>query len=85
VKAGDRAGGGHLTVARYEMEPKIPLVKAPTLIIAPTEDPFAYPEIQKLRPHLPHAQVVDLPGGMIPAPDQLPEEFARIVAEFLTD
>jgi hypothetical protein len=28
--------------------------------------------------------MVDLPGGMIPAPDQLPEEFARIVADYLS-
>ena len=83
IKAGDRAGGGHVTVARYAMEPKLPLIKAPTLIISPTEDPFAAPDVQKLRPHLPHARVVDLPGGMIPAPDQLPVEFARIVADFL--
>ena len=85
IKAGDRAGGGHVTVARYGMEPRLPLILAPTLIISPTEDPFAYPDVQKLRLQLPHAQVVDLPGGMIPAPDQLPVEFARIVAEFLAD
>jgi pimeloyl-ACP methyl ester carboxylesterase len=83
IKAGERAGGGHLTVARYDMESKLPLITAPTLIIAPTDDPFAYPEIQKLRPHLPAATVVDLPGGMIPAPDQLPAEFAALVADFV--
>jgi pimeloyl-ACP methyl ester carboxylesterase len=83
VKAGERAGGGHLTVARYDMESKLPLIAAPTLIIAPTDDPFAYPEIQKLRPHMPAATVVDLPGGMIPAPDQLPAEFAALVADFV--
>jgi pimeloyl-ACP methyl ester carboxylesterase len=83
IKAGERAGGGHLTVARYDMESRLPLIKAPTLIIAPTEDPFAYPEIQKLRPHMPSATVVDLPGGMIPAPDQLPAEFAALVADFV--
>jgi hypothetical protein len=27
--------------------------------------------------------VVELPGGMIPAPDQLPAEFAALVAEFM--
>lgn len=83
VKAGERAGGGHLTVARYDMESKIPLIKAPTLIISPTEDPFAAAEIVKLRPHLPGAAVVELPGGMIPAPDQMPAEFASLVAEFV--
>jgi pimeloyl-ACP methyl ester carboxylesterase len=83
LKAGDRAGGGHLTVARYRMEEKLPRIKAPTLIISPSEDPFAAPETEKLRPHLPGAQVVDLPGGMIPAPDQLPAEWARLVADFM--
>jgi pimeloyl-ACP methyl ester carboxylesterase len=83
VKAGERAGGGHLTVARYDMESRLPRITAPTLIIAPTDDPFAYPEIQKLRPHMPAATVVDLPGGMIPAPDQLPAEFAALVADFV--
>jgi pimeloyl-ACP methyl ester carboxylesterase len=83
LKAGDRAGGGHLTVARYDMEPKLPLVKAPTLIIRPTEDPFAVAETEKLAPHIPQARVVDLPGGMIPAPDQLPAEYAQLVIEFL--
>jgi pimeloyl-ACP methyl ester carboxylesterase len=83
LKAGDRAGGGHLTVARYDMESKLPRITAPTLIISPTEDPFAQHEIEKLRPHLPAATLVELPGGMIPAPDQLPAEFARIVADFV--
>ena len=82
LKAGDRAGGGHLTVARYAMEGKVPLIKAPTLIISPTEDPFAAPETAKLAPHLAGARVVELPGGMIPAPDQLPAEWAALVADF---
>jgi pimeloyl-ACP methyl ester carboxylesterase len=86
LKAGDRAGGGHVTVARYSaMEERLPLITAPTLIIKPTEDPFSAPEAEKLAPHLPHARLVDLPGGKIPAPDQLPEEFAALVAEFLDD
>ena len=85
LKAGDRAGGGHVTVARYPMEPKLPLISAPTLIIRPTEDPFACAEVEKLAPRLPAARVVDLPGGMIPAPDQLPEEFSALVAAFLDE
>jgi pimeloyl-ACP methyl ester carboxylesterase len=84
LKAGDRAGGGHTTVARYGMEPKLPLITCPTLIIKPTADPFAAPDAEKLAPYLPHAEMVDLPGGMIPAPDQLPVEFARIVVDYLS-
>jgi pimeloyl-ACP methyl ester carboxylesterase len=84
LKAGDRAGDGHLVVARYRMEDRLHLIQAPTLIVAPTEDPFAYPEAQKLAPLLPGSRIVDLPGGMIPCPDQLPEEFSAVVAEFLS-
>ena len=64
------------------MEDKLPLIKAPTLIISPTEDPFAEPETELL-PHLPQARLVELPGGMIPAPDQLPAEWAALVADFV--
>jgi pimeloyl-ACP methyl ester carboxylesterase len=85
LKAGDRAGGGHVTVARYQMEPKLSRISAPTLIIRPTEDPFACAEVEKLAPRLPEARVVDLPGGKIPAPDQLPEEFSALVAAFLDE
>jgi pimeloyl-ACP methyl ester carboxylesterase len=85
LKAGDRAGSGHTVVARYDMEPRLPLIEAPTLVIRPSEDPFARPEVDKLAPHLPHARVVDLEGGMIPAPDQLPEAFAALVAGFLAE
>jgi len=83
LKAGDRSGGGHLTVSRYAMEDKLPLIKTPTLIISPTEDPFAAPDAAKLLPHLPQARLVELPGGMIPAPDQLPAEWAALVADFM--
>jgi pimeloyl-ACP methyl ester carboxylesterase len=67
------------------MEPKLPLVTAPTLIIRPTDDPFAGADATKLAARLPAARLADLPGGMIPAPDQLPEEFARLVMEFLDE
>ena len=84
LKAGDRAGGGHLVVARYDMLPRLPLVRAPVLIVAPTEDPFGGPDARRLAGLLPGSRLVELPGGMVPAPDQLPAEFAAIVSGFLT-
>jgi pimeloyl-ACP methyl ester carboxylesterase len=84
LKAGDRSGEGHLVVARYEMLPRLPLVRAPVLIVAPTEDPFGHPDALKLAGLLPGSRVVELHGGTIPAPDHLPDEFAAIVTEFLT-
>jgi len=32
---------------------------------------------------LPQARIVDIPGGMVPLPDQLPEAFAAAVLAFL--
>lgn len=84
LKAGDRSGDGHLVVARYDMLPRLPLVRAPVLIVAPTDDPFSYPDAQKLAALLQGSRIIDLPGGMIPAPDQLPEAFSALVAEFVT-
>ena len=36
LKAGDRAGDGHLVVARYRMEDRLGLIQAPILIVACT-------------------------------------------------
>ena len=43
LKAGPRAAEGHRAVDRHEMEKRLPLVRCPTLVIAPTADPHAYP------------------------------------------
>jgi pimeloyl-ACP methyl ester carboxylesterase len=83
LKAGQLAAEGHRVVSRYEMQARLPLISAPTLVIAPTEDPFAYPVARKVATRIRECTVVDLPGAMVPAPDQMPEEFARLVAAFL--
>ncbi len=43
LKAGPRAAEGHRVVGRYVMEPRLPLVRCPTLVIAPMADPHAHP------------------------------------------
>lgn len=83
LRAGPRAGGGHLCVNRYHMEDRIGGVRAPTLIIAAPQDPHAYPAVPRLASALPHARVVEIDGGMVPLPDQMPEDFAAVVADFL--
>lgn len=83
LKAGDLAAEGHRVVSRYEMEARLPHIDAPTLVVAPTRDPFAYPAARKVAARIRGSVVVDLAGGMIPAPDQMPEEFARLVTAFL--
>jgi pimeloyl-ACP methyl ester carboxylesterase len=83
LKAGDRAERGHDTVWEYEMEPKLARVRAPALVLVGTDDPFAYPHARPLAERLPDSRMVEIPGGMVPLPDQLPREFADAVLAFL--
>lgn len=85
LKAGPRAASGHYTVADYQMEPRLPLIRCPVLLIAAPEDPHAYPSIGPLSRRLPTATVVELEGGMVPLVDQMPTEFAASVLRFLDE
>lgn len=75
--------GGHRAVASYLMEERIAAVTQPTLLIRATHDPFAAPHAAEWLQHLPQAQLVEIAGGMVPLPDQLPEAFAQAVLGFL--
>jgi pimeloyl-ACP methyl ester carboxylesterase len=83
VKAGARAADGHDVVARYVMETRLPLIRCPVLVIAPTADPHAYPAARSLAARIAGARYVELDGGMVPLPDQMPDRFAATVEEFL--
>ncbi len=85
LRAGERRESGHAAVVAYEMDDKPPKVTVPVLLIGAPADPFAYPEQARLAAQFPGAQVVDLEGGMVPLPDQLPNEFAATLVEFLRD
>ncbi|MDP9893060.1 pimeloyl-ACP methyl ester carboxylesterase [Variovorax boronicumulans] len=84
LKVGHRVEEGHRAVASYRMEDRIGRVTQPTLIIRATDDPFAAPHAAELQHHLAHARIVDIEGGMVPLPDQMPEAFAQTVLEFLS-
>jgi pimeloyl-ACP methyl ester carboxylesterase len=84
IKAGPRASGGHAAVGEYEMERRLPLVHAPTLLIGAPGD-LVYPDLGRLAAALPGSRVEEIPGGMVPLPDQLPEEFADRVDAFLDE
>lgn len=79
----DRVEDGHRAVASYRMEDRIALVRQPVLVIRAGADPFAAPHAQQLLDRLPQAQLVEIADGMVPLPDQLPDEFARVVDAFL--
>ena len=83
IKAGPRAVEGHAVVARYVMETRLPLIRCPVLIVAPTADPHAYPAARPLAERIAGSRLVEIVGGMIPLPDQMPREFAAVVQEFL--
>jgi len=83
LKVGADVEGGHRAVASYRMEDKIAHIRQPTLLIRATHDPFAKDHPDELRRHIAHARVVDIEGGMVPLPDQLPHAFAGAVLEFL--
>jgi pimeloyl-ACP methyl ester carboxylesterase len=83
LKAGPRAAEGHRVVDRYEMEKRLPLVRCPTLVIAPTADPHAYPHAPKVAAAIAGSVLVEIENGMVPLPDQMPGEFAAAVHRFL--
>ena len=83
VKAGPRAAEGHAVVARYVMETRLPLIRCPVLVVAPTADPHAYPAARPLAERIAGGRYLEIPGGMVPLPDQMPERFAAVVTDFL--
>jgi pimeloyl-ACP methyl ester carboxylesterase len=83
LKAGPRAAEGHQVVARYDMRAAVGRLRCPVLLLGATADPYAYPALEPMRAALPDAQVEVIEGGMVPLPDQLPEQFAAAVERFL--
>ena len=79
LKAGSRAAEGHRVVDRYEMETRLPLLRCPTLVIAPTADPNA----PKVAAAIAGSTLVKIQDGMVPLPDQKPEEFTDVIRRFL--
>jgi pimeloyl-ACP methyl ester carboxylesterase len=71
-------------VGRYVMERRLPLVRCPTLVIAPTADPHAYPHAGKVAAAIAGSRLVELSGGMVPLPDQMPGAFAAAIDRFLS-
>lgn len=74
---------GHRAVGAYEMDQRVPLVRAPALLIGADADPFAFPDLHHLRQALPGAAARVISGGHVPLPDERPEEFADAVLSFL--
>jgi pimeloyl-ACP methyl ester carboxylesterase len=69
LKAGARSAEGHRVVDRYEMEKRLPLVRCPTLVIAPTADPYACPHAPKVAAAIAGSLLIEIENGMVPLPD----------------
>ncbi len=77
---------GHLACARYVMEDRIGLVEAPVLLIGAADDPFALPDVERLRTRLTATKTIEVAvveGGTIPLMEQKAPEVAALVLEFL--
>jgi pimeloyl-ACP methyl ester carboxylesterase len=77
---------GHRACARYVMEDRIGLVVAPTLLIGAESDPFALPEIPRLRRALVNAALIEevvIPDGRIPLMEEHPDRVSDAVGSFL--
>ncbi len=83
LKVGERMEEGHRAVGRYRMEEKVPLIKAPTLVLAGSADPFSFPRMKPLAAAIKGSETAVIEGGMVPMDEQMPEEFARVVLAFL--
>jgi pimeloyl-ACP methyl ester carboxylesterase len=83
LKVSGDVEGGHRAAPAYRMEGHIHRVKQPTLLIHASDDPFAAPHLPALRAQLPQAEVVEIAGGSVPLPDQLPHAFAQAVLGFI--
>lgn len=84
LKAGPMAAEGHRMVDRYLMETRLPLIRCPTLVIAPMADPHAWPHAPKVAAAIAGSTLVEIENGMVPLPDQLPQEFAEAILSFLS-
>ena len=83
LKAGELAVGGHRACNAYAMETRFSRITSPTLVVAPTDDPHAYPHAPRVAQAIAGSRLVEIKGGMVPLPDQMPEVFAQTVVDFL--
>lgn len=77
---------GHRACARYVMEERAPLVRCPVLLLGASDDPFAMPDLPRVRAGLSGAPVIReavIEGGMIPLMEVHASAVAAAVLGFL--
>ena len=71
-------------VGRYVMETRLPQIRCAVQVVAPMADPHAAPVAARLAGAIGGASLVEVPGGMVPFPNQMPEVFAETALAFLS-
>ena len=79
----DRVEEGHVAVRRYAMEQRLRHITARTLAVCADGDHYSLPALEKFAAALGCGTQV-VPGGHVPAPEQLPEEYAKVITEWVT-
>jgi pimeloyl-ACP methyl ester carboxylesterase len=77
---------GHLACARYHMEDRISLVKAPVLVIANTDDPVSYPHTEAVVAGfgaVTRVDHVEIEGGTVAVMEQKTDEVVAAVESYL--
>jgi pimeloyl-ACP methyl ester carboxylesterase len=83
LRAGTQAVAGHHAVGAYRMEDRVGAVRARTMLIGASADPYAFPELEVLAEHLPVERVAVVEGGMVPLMELHAPEVASLVLDFL--
>lgn len=73
---------GHRAVAAYEMEARVPLLTAKTLVVGHADDPYAFHEMQPLASAMGDVETAVIVGGAVPL-EFTADRFAQVVTEFL--
>ena len=81
----DRVEEGHQAVNRYRMEERIASVTARALVVCGELDSYSLPDIPRFLEHLDDARTTVIEGTGVTAVDHRPDEFGRLVAEFVAE
>jgi pimeloyl-ACP methyl ester carboxylesterase len=80
--AGFHAEDAHQAVFRHDVEPLLPLIKAPTLLISGTEDIFCH-LLESTKNLIPNCQTKIIEGGGVVIAYEKAEEFSEAILDFL--
>jgi len=82
MMAGPRLHDAHYAAFRYEKEPKLPLIKSPTLLMVGTEDIF-YNKLEAVKSLIPRCRTKVIRGAGNVVTLEKPREFAQAILDFL--